>query len=479
MDKRRFPLLNATLSPLGFGVMRLPMENGECTSEAHRLVLRAMELGINYYDTAYPYQGGKSEELIRRVLVDQFPRDSFYIADKLPVWLCSNQEDMERIFKTQLERLGTDHIDFYLLHGLHRSRWLDIRDKGVLDFLARKKRDGAIHRIGFSLHDTPETLVAILDAFDWEFVQLQINYYDWFVGGVAESHRHLVERNIPCLVMEPIGGGRLAKLPRAAEAVLESVRPGDSVASWAIRFVAALPNIAVTLSGMNDETQLLDNISRFDAIAPLSPTESAALDKVVAILRGYNAIPCSGCRYCVKECPHGINIPDIIQRYNDSRMFENAAKFNVDYFAFIPKDVRGDSCIACGKCSRQCPQEIDIPTELRFIHNHAVGLALALDPKKLPSILKKDETRPLVCFGAGHNGRQAQGILRDADRPADYFCDNNSALWGMEVDSTPVISPERLRELALDPGVIVLITCGKSEEIREQLRSMGVSGVVE
>ncbi len=167
MKKRYIEKLGAKLSPLGFGVMRLPMKGGEFPEEVYRLLDRAVEKGINYFDTAYPYLGGKSEVLVREALVRRYPRDSFYIADKLPVWLCRNRDDMERIFQVQLERLGTEYIDFYLLHGLHKNRWEDIRSKGVLDFLEEKKKEGRIRRIGFSFHDTPEVLGQIVEAYPW------------------------------------------------------------------------------------------------------------------------------------------------------------------------------------------------------------------------------------------------------------------------------------------------------------------------
>jgi predicted aldo/keto reductase-like oxidoreductase len=475
MNKRYIKKLNTELSPLGFGVMRLPMEGDRFTDEARRLIGLAMEAGINYYDTAYPYQRERSEEFIRETLVANYPRRSFHIADKLPVWLCGDVGDMERIFQIQLERLGVEHIDFYLLHGLHRSRWADIYGKGVLDFLERKRREGRMHRVGFSLHDTADTLGRILDAYDWDFAQLQINYYDWTVQHAKDNYDCLAERDIPCIVMEPVGGGRLAKLPGDAERLLKTMRPDASAASWAIGFVASLPNVAVTLSGMSDERQLRDNVSVFSPVEPLAPAECETLDRVVRIVASHNAIPCTSCRYCTDECPKEIDIPQIFQRYNDCKMFDNAARFDIDYFAFIPEGKRADACIFCGRCAEKCPQTIDVPKELRRVHGAAVELALGIDAGALAA--HTDGGPLLVCFGAGAAGRTALALLRDAGRAADYFCDNARNLWGGNVDGVSVISPERLKELSGDPGVSVLITSAYHDEIETQLDGLGIAAL--
>ncbi len=375
MEKRYISKLGVELSPLGFGVMRLPMSGGSFPEKVYALLDRAMERGINYYDTAYPYLGGKSEVLIREALVERYPRERFYIADKLPVWLCGDREDMERIFNTQLERLGVKWIDFYLLHGLHKTRWEDIYQKGVLDFLEEKKREGRIRSIGFSFHDTAPVLEKIVEAFPWEFAQLQINYYDWEAIHVKECYDCLEEREIPCMVMEPVGGGRLSRLPEEAERILREVHLDRSIASWAIRFVASLSNVAVTLSGMSNESQLEDNILQFQNMGPLSEEEKRAIDKVNHIIDSFHAVPCTGCGYCVEECPRGVDIPQIFKRYNDYRMFENMARFDIDYFAFVPEGKRGDVCIRCNKCSKKCPQKIAIPDEIGKIHEFADKLS--------------------------------------------------------------------------------------------------------
>jgi predicted aldo/keto reductase-like oxidoreductase len=376
MKKRYINSLDMELFPLGFGIMRLPMEHGNFPTQVYDLISEAKNSGINYFDTAYLYQNSRSEELIREALVERYPRDTFYIADKLPVWDCSSYDDMERVFQIQLERLGVSYIDFYLLHALHRSRWLDIYEKGVLGFLKKKQKEGFIHKVGFSMHDTVKTLKLILDAYDWDFVQLQINYYDWTVQHAKENYDCLAAKNIPCMVMEPVGGGRLSKLPDKAEKILKAARPDASVSSWAIRYAASLPNVAVTLSGMNNIEQLQDNLSNFNPVIPITNDEFLLIGKVVDIIRSGSTIPCTACRYCVAECPKMIDIPQIFQRYNDWKMFNNTARFDIDYYAFIPNDKRADVCLVCCRCVKKCPQNINIPKKLKMVHATAIDLSL-------------------------------------------------------------------------------------------------------
>jgi predicted aldo/keto reductase-like oxidoreductase len=457
-----------SLSALGFGVMRLPMNaNGTFSADVHALLAEAYERGVNYFDTAYTYLDGHSEELVRDALVRKFPRETFYIADKLPVWDCASRDDMERIFNIQLERLGVEYIDFYLLHGLHRQRWFDIYNKGALDFLDDKQREGKIRKVGFSMHDTTDTLKLIENAYNWDFAQLQINYYDWTAQRAKENYEYLAEHGVPCMVMEPVGGGRLARLPQEAAVLLSEKCPDETAVSLALRFAASLPNVIVTLSGMGTREQLDENLSTFERVAPLSDTELEAIDVIVKIIRSKNPVPCTSCRYCVVDCPKGVDIPQIFQRYNDCKLFENSDRFDVQYFVFVPEDKRADSCVSCGKCVKQCPQKIDIPTELKAIHNAAVGLVLGVDIGRL-----KDATTAgghLVCFGAGAVGRNVLKMLRTSGVTVSYFCDNAEKLWGTQIDGVTVISPHELRILQ---NTDVLITCGHREEISAQLARM-------
>ena len=476
MQPRYNPKLKMSLPPLGFGVMRLPINSdGTFSVEVHSLLAEAYECGINYFDTAYNYLGGHSEELIRDAIVAHYPRSSFYIADKLPVWLCADKSDMERIFQIELERLGVDFIDFYLLHGLNRSTWADAYSNGVLDFIEQKKREGKIHKIGFSMHDDVQTLKLILDAYKWEFALLQINYYDWIALRAKENYDLLEERGIPCMVMEPVGGGRLAKLPDDAEKLMTTVRPNDSIASWALRFIANLPNVVVTLSGMSNSEQLLDNISVFSTPKPLSDTEQTVLNDVADILSNSNTIPCTYCRYCLEECPKDIAISHIFQIYNDCAMFEHARALNLEYNIIIPQSRRGGNCVECGKCADRCPQKIDIPQQLKMVHNTAVGLALGVDVGKLKENLPSESL--VICFGAGEMGCNALAVLRECGCKIDYFCDNAEHLWGTEIDGVETISPSQLCKLHQSQKVQVLITSGYHDEIKAQLGEIGISTV--
>lgn len=473
MQSRYIKKLKMSLSPLGFGVMRLLMNlDGTFPAEVHKLLEAAYERGINYFDTAFIYLGGHSEELIRDALVKNYSRSSFYIADKLPVWECRSREDMERIFNIQLERLGVEYIDFYLLHGLNRFRWTDMQNAGALKFLETKKREGRISKVGFSFHDDKQTLETILNSYEWEFALLQINYYDWVVQNAKDNYELLAEHDIPCIVMEPVGGGRLANLPPSAEKELKNVRPNDSSASWAIRFVASLPNVIVTLSGMSDMEQLTDNLSVFNTPVSLTEKEQTALHSVVEILSSYSTIPCTACGYCVDDCPKNVDIPQIFNRYNDYMQFGNMARFDIDYYAFVPPQRRASNCISCGLCIKKCPQNVDIPKELYMVHEKALGLSVGVDIESLKEHLK--DNTALVCFGAGAMGRAALSALKECGIKVDYFCDNAEPLWGSEIDGVKVISPIQLQEMNSKQEIFTLITSAYRDDIKAQLKKMDI-----
>lgn len=476
MEKRYIKQLDLELSPLGFGIMRLPMDGDDFPKKVYELIDQAMAKGINYYDTAYLYQKSKSEILIREALVKRYDKNSFYIADKLPVWECQNQDDMERIFQIQMERLGVDRIDFYLLHALHKNIWESVYEKGVLDFLERKKREGRIGKVGFSFHDTTEVLKQIEQTYSWDFIQLQLNYYDWEVNGVKNSYAYLEKRNIPCIVMEPVGGGRLSELPREAEEKLKTVHPDQTVSSWAIRYAASLPDVAVTLSGMSNEIQLNDNAAQFGNIRPFTREENEAINQVVDIIVSRHSVPCSGCRYCVDECPKGVDIPQIFKRYNDFYLFEKTQTptFDEDYFMYIPEDKTADMCIKCQKCSQKCPQKIDIPRKIEEIHKLAISLTIGMeDPSELDVFLQQHIGKKVICFGAGLKGIRTKRFLEHVGYEVAYFCDNAESKWGSFADKIEIVSPAGLNELYKDGKYCVLITSAYHEQIKAQLINMG------
>ena len=474
MQKQYIQKIDMELSPLGFGLMRLPMVNGRFTHDAYKMIFIAMEAGVNYYDTAYRYLNGHSEDFVHDALVKKYPRETFYIADKLPVWECKNKDDMEKIFQMQLEKLGTNYIDFYLLHALHKSRWHNIYNQGVLDFLEEKKKTGKIRKVGFSLHDNTKTLINIEKTYDWDFIQLQINYYDWTVQHADRSYEYLAKKGIPCIVMEPLGGGRLSKLPEKAEKLLKKVHPTATASSWGIRFTASLPNVAVTLSGMSTLDQMQANISSFSPLVPISNDEQKILNEVVQIIGSYNTIPCTACEYCVNDCPKGVDIPQIFQRYNDSKMFDSIIHFEDDYLGFISDKSRGDACINCGKCLQKCPQGIDIPKQLNDIHDMVIRNLFGLDEEGLKSIFDNKEEFLLICFGAGQRGQLLQEYLYKKKIQLNYYCDNSKQLWGEKINGIPIIGTTELREITKHKHVNMIITSNSYTEIKKQLESLNI-----
>lgn len=352
------------LSLLGFGAMRLPTMGADDKInyvEAERMIDRAIEAGINYFDTAYPYHGGNSELAVGKIL-SKYPRESYYIATKYPGHQVLKEYNPAEIFEHQLKKCGVEYFDFYLLHNVNESSlsiYLDER-WGIIDYFLEQKRLGRIKHLGFSTHGLPENLKEFLDVAGehMEFCQIQLNYLDWTLQRAKEKCEMLAERNIPVWVMEPVRGGKLVdKLPDSAKEHLHGLRPDESVASWCFRWLMTLNNMGVILSGMSTMEQLEDNIKTFSEDKPLSESEVDTLYGIAESLK--NSIPCTACRYCVDGCPMGLNIPMLIEVYNDLRYapgVNSASKIE-----FMPEDKRPTACICCGTCVKMCPQNIDIP----------------------------------------------------------------------------------------------------------------------
>lgn len=471
MKKRYIKKLDITLSPLGFGVMRLPQnKDGSFSPEIYDLLAKSHELGINYYDTGYDYLGGKSETLIRDALVKHVPRNSLYIADKMPTWRVSDQADIERIFSTQLERLGVDYIDFYLLHALNKNYWEKLKKLGILEFLEKKRGEGMIHKVGFSLHDDCDVLQIIESPYDWDFVLLQINYYDWIIQHAQENYAYLEKRGIPVMAMEPVGGGRLANLPFEAESIFREIDPARSPAAWALRYVAALPNVIVTLSGMSDISQLKDNVNAvFDIEEPIN---EEPYNEVMAILRSKNMISCGGCGYCLGECPKKIDIPLCFQKYNDNEMFGVSLEqgdFGYFYFDFVPPDKQAHHCIKCGACNKRCPQGVDIPSELQKVHTTAATARLGVE---VTDISKLCDNKKVILFGSSELGLSYLRILTSFGIDVYAFCDNNEIIWNTSLEGVKIISPIELSDIK--DNAVVLISSTHYKPINEQLRNMNV-----
>ncbi|MDO5111620.1 MAG: aldo/keto reductase [Clostridia bacterium] len=353
------------LSRLGFGTMRLPLlpgtQNGEIDeAQVEQMVQYAIDHGVNYFDTAYPYHGGLSETVIGRVL-KKYPRESYYLADKYPGHQISASYDPAAIFEEQLQKCGVDYFDFYLLHNVYENSvgtYLDPR-WGILDYFLEQKKNGRIRHLGFSSHGGVEMLRSFLDTCGdkMEFCQIQLNYLDWTLQNAKDKYALLTERNIPVWVMEPVRGGKLAKLSDAEEATLHALRPAESTPAWGFRWLQALPNVKVVLSGMSNLEQMQDNVKTFTQEAPLSEAETQAL---YAIADGmHQSIPCTACRYCCDGCPMGLDIPLLMQIYNDVRF---TPSFTVSMrLDALPADKQPAACVGCGACAQVCPQRIDIP----------------------------------------------------------------------------------------------------------------------
>ncbi len=369
MQYSNFASIGRRISKLGFGLMRLPKkeENSEAIDrdEAFRLIDLAMKSGVNYYDTAYFYHGGDSEQFVKEAL-SRYPRESFCLATKLPSGPIKDKEkNTEEIFNGQLEKCGVDYFDFYLLHAVSEDNMWIFEEDNSYEYLTKQKELGKIRHLGFSYHGNLEFFLKLIDKYKWDFVQLQINYYDWENQNAKAYYKALEERNIPCIVMEPVRGGSLHTLNDEAKKVFEDL--GDaSAASYALRYVAELPNVLVTLSGMSTYEQVADNLKTFDELKPLSDIEKEAIEKANVLFRKNFAVPCTDCKYCVETCPVGINIPACFKAYNEYNKTRSTEDFSKHYY-IIGTEQRANNCLDCKACVEKCPQKIDIPRQLRRV----------------------------------------------------------------------------------------------------------------
>ncbi len=371
---RKMNNVNSKLSILGFGCMRLPVkENGQIDEpQATKMLRYAIDNGVNYVDTAYPYHNGESEPFVGRALQGGY-RERVNLATKLPSWLIKSREDMDRYLDEQLKRLQTDHIDFYLVHGLMKPFWEKLLPLRIMDFLDDALADGRIRYAGFSFHDELGLFKEIVDAYDWAFCQIQYNFMNEEYQAGTEGLRYAAERGLGIIVMEPLLGGMLSKEIPSISAIWKEAPVRRDLSEWALRWVWNHPEVAVVLSGMSDCTQVEQNIAYAKEGLPnsLSQPELDLFEKVKLEYGKRIKVPCTGCSYCM-PCPSGVSIPECFEMYNTACMFDapDVAKFN--YNIVLGGMLTGDPgfasrCQECGECEEKCPQKIPIRDRLKEV----------------------------------------------------------------------------------------------------------------
>jgi len=357
------------IGKLGFGYMRLPRKGAAFDMEQiNKMADAFLESGGTYFDTAYVYEG--AEIALRESLVKRHPRKNVQIATKLPLFSAKSLKQLEEYFETSLERLGTDYIDFYLLHSLSAKSSKKAEELGAWEYVAKLKEKGLIRHVGFSLHAPPDDLEEILSKHpEAEFVQLQINYHDWDNPDINARRLYEIARkyNKPIIVMEPLLAGLLASNTSPIANHLRSANPNASIASWALRFVAQLDGVFVTLSGMSSLAQMTDNIAIYADINPLSKEEQLVIDKAVEIINSAQRIACTDCRYCVADCPSNINIPFLIEIYNNYLIHNTSTNLSHSYKWATMNTGKAGDCTACRACEDRCPQKIEIVDTLSKI----------------------------------------------------------------------------------------------------------------
>ena len=358
---------NNTVPKLGFGCMRLPLTDPKDVTaididQVKEMVDLFMDAGGTYFDTAFVYHDGYSEVALREALVERYPRDSFTIATKCLAWALPDAETAKACLDTSLERLGTDYVDYYLLHNVGGERTKKFDDFGMWEWAQEMKAAGKIRNVGFSMHDGAETLDQLLnDHPEVDFIQLQVNYLDW-ESPVVQSRRNMEvarKHGKPVVIMEPARGGRLADLPAAVAAPLLEARPDLSQASWAYRFCYNQPGVLTVLSGMSTPDQMRQNIAEWhEHGGGFSPEEQKALDAAREVLAAMPTVPCTNCRYCVKDCPQQVAIPEIMNLLNLEVQTENT-EFAKQQYSWQAVPGRASDCIQCGACEAMCPQSIE------------------------------------------------------------------------------------------------------------------------
>ncbi len=374
------------LSQLGFGCMRFTKKgSGIDYKKAEQEVMRAIELGVNYLDTAYIYSG--SEELLGRILEENHVRDKVYIATKLPQYVLRSLKAVEKTFQEELKRLRTDHIDYYLMHMFtDYSEWESLKSYGIEEWIRSKKEDGSIRQIGFSYHGDSEMFLKILDAYDWDFCQIQYNYMDEHSQAGRKGLQAAAAKGIPVIIMEPLRGGKLVNLPAEAQKAISASGNGMSAAELGLRWLWNQPEVTVVLSGMNSLEMVEENIRIASAAEPgsFSEEENAFIERVRGIIKSKEKVGCTGCRYCM-PCPKGVDIPGNFHYYN-LMYFQDKASARFEYarnLALQKNAGVASLCVGCGKCEKHCPQHLPIRAKLKEADRalrplpYKIGIAVA------------------------------------------------------------------------------------------------------
>ena len=370
------------MKKLGFGLMRLPLTDPNNSAavdveQVKRMVDLFMSKGFTYFDTAIMYNGFASQRVAREALVERYPRDSFTLATKLHNGFFHSFEERDKVFNDQLEQTGAGYFDYYLIHGVEAGSYPHYEKYDCFNWLLEKRAKGLVKHAGFSFHDTPELLDEILTKYpQMEFVQLQINYLDWESEWIQSRQVYEVacKHGKPVIVMEPVKGGTLAKLPDEAEALLKAREPEMSIASWAIRFAASLDNVMLVLSGMTTPAQAEDNLSFMEDFKPLTAEEMALTQRVAGIINAQIAVPCTGCSYCTEGCPMQIPIPKYFSLYNEDMREDLKQKgWTINYTNYeklADQFAPASACVGCGQCEGVCPQHLPIIEKLKDVSGH-------------------------------------------------------------------------------------------------------------
>lgn len=354
------------ISALGLGCMRLPLIDGDDSrvdrEKTAEMVDYAMKHGVNYYDTAWGYHAGNSEPAIGGALKN-YPRESFYLADKFPGYDLANMDKVKEIFEKQLEKCQVEYFDFYLFHNvceMNIEQYLDPK-YNIFEYLMEQKKNGRIRHLGFSAHGEMPVLEKFIGKYGeyMEFGQLQVNWLDWTFQNAKSKVKLYSGHNIPVWVMEPVRGGKLANLDEKYVDVLKKLRPEATAAEWAFRFLQTVPEVKVTLSGMSNFEQLKENIAVYEESKPLSDKENAALMAVAAEMIGKGTVPCTACHYCTTHCPQGLDIPGLLELYNEHKLTGGGFIAPMALGA-IPKEKQPSACLGCRSCEAVCPQQIKI-----------------------------------------------------------------------------------------------------------------------